>query len=75
MEYGTKEFVIVLDSDADPSETYQLLFDRVPRVTVLLLAHGDPHDRRAESASLLAQRRPLTLADQVRRCVGRSEGV
>lgn len=75
VEYGTKEFVIVLDSDADPAETYQLLFDRVPSVSVLLLAHGDPHDRRAEATHLLAQRRPLTLADQVRRCVGRPVGV
>jgi hypothetical protein len=57
-EHGTREFVISLDSDAsrESAEYYNLLLGRVPKVSALLLTHGDPDERREELRDLLQSR-------------------
>jgi len=66
--YGLQELVIAFDADAGKAidKMYAVLSDRVPKVTVLPLDHGDPDDRRDELAELLAKRGVRSFADRVR---------
>lgn len=65
--FGLQEIVVSLDPDAaaDAEKVYYALDGRVPKVTILRLDHGDPHDRRGELAGLLNTRRPVGILDQV----------
>ena len=67
-EHGTQEFVVNLDPDAGPEAdaVYRKLLGRVPKVTTLILDHGDPHDRRDELPSLMQGRKEPSTRDRVR---------
>lgn len=67
-ENGTKEFVVSLDPGAgkQADEIYSKLTGRVPKVTMLVLDHGDPHDRRDELPKLMEGRRAPSMRDRVR---------
>ena len=67
-EFGTREFVVSLDSDTTEyaERIYRALSGRVPLVTVLELDHGDPDDRRDELPRLMRSRAPMTLLSRVR---------
>lgn len=68
VQYGTEEFVIGLDAGTGPEsdELYAQLVDRVPKLTTLILEHGDPDERKGEIEELLQDRRVPTVADRVR---------
>lgn len=70
---GTTEFVISLDDGAmkDAGEIYRRLLHRVPKVSVVCLDYGDPHDRRDESDVLLAGRGDPSPVDLVRGYLGK----
>lgn len=55
---GTREIVVSLDSDAGKhsQDIYSRLIGRVPKVSVLLLPDGDPHDNRDKLDHLLKGR-------------------
>ena len=67
-ELGTEEFVVSLDAGAgqDADDIYHRLLGRVPKVSVLLLDHGDPDERRDELTALMGQRKTLSLTDRVK---------
>ena len=64
---GTKEFVLVQDADAGKKTDalYRRMVGRLPKVTVLSLEWGDPHDRRNEMATLLEQRGEPGFSERV----------
>jgi hypothetical protein len=64
---GTREFVVALDADADPSRIVAALSGRVPAVSVLPLDYGDPWDRRNDLPDLLEARGSLGVEGRVRR--------
>jgi len=68
VDYGLEEVVVSLDPDAskEMDDTVRRLYGRVPKVTALPLAYGDPDERRDELPELMEQRRDLTVADRVR---------
>ncbi len=69
VEYGTKEFVIGLDSGTgkEADVLYSKLVGRVPKVTQLTLTNGDdPDERREDIEELLKTRRTPTALDRVR---------
>jgi hypothetical protein len=66
-EMGTREFVVALDADADPSRIVAALSGRVPAVSVLPLDYGDPWDRRNDLPDLLEARGSLGVEGRVRR--------
>jgi DNA primase len=65
---GTEEFVVSLDPGAgrEADAIYQKLSGRVPKVSMLVLDHGDPHDRREELPELMKGRRAPSTGDRVR---------
>jgi len=65
--YGTKEFVVSLDADAgmNAEQVYDDLVDRLPKVTLLSLSHGDPDDNKGDLPTLMEGRGEPTLADRV----------
>jgi hypothetical protein len=70
VEKGTKELVVSLDADVgrQAERIFRALQSRVPKVTMLLLDHGDPYDRRAELPALMAER-TTELSMQARLCM------
>ena len=66
-ENGTEEFVVSLDAGAGrASDTiYAKLSVRLPKVTVLALTHGDPHDRRLELDTLMSHRQTPDITDRI----------
>lgn len=70
VEHGLQEAVVCLDADADAYTTYQKLLGRVPIVSWLGLADGDPYDHREHMAELLEDRGAPTLASRVRHTLG-----
>lgn len=67
VEYGLEELVITLDpgTGAAVDEIRDELSDRVPKVSVVYLGHGDPAERAEEMPELLLTRRQPTLRDRV----------
>lgn len=65
---GTREIVVSLDSDAGTyaQRVHSRLLGRVPKVTVMLLREGDPHDNRHQLDKLLAGRGEPGPVDLVR---------
>ena len=65
---GTQEVVVSLDSDAGKyaQKIYERLMGRVPKVSVLLLPDGDPHDNRDRLDDLLSTRGAPNAVDLVR---------
>lgn len=65
---GLEEVVVSLDADAGrvADSTYHRLLLSVPKVTVLALDVGDPHDRRAELPKLLQHRKELDVSMRAR---------
>lgn len=66
--HGLEEIVIALDPGAgeQSDDVYRSLLGHVPRVSVLPLEGGDPHDLRESLPALLRGRRVPTVADRVR---------
>lgn len=67
-KHGLEEAVVVLDPDAskEADEIYKRLLGRVPRVSILRLGYGDPHDRREELPGLLETRSGFNFSASVR---------
>lgn len=65
---GTEEFVISLDAGAGKSadKVRSKLAGYGPKVTMLVLKRGDPHDNRAKLPALMAQRSSPNLRDRIR---------
>ncbi len=73
--FGLQEVVVCLDSDAgaDAEVTYAALVNRVPKVSILYLDHGDPWDRREELDGLMEGRgEPRVLSSVQHRLARRS---
>lgn len=73
VHYGTKEFVVALDSDAleYSCALAHRLRSSAPTVTQLVFPTGDPWDNRANLAEFMASRRTqVSLLDRVRSRVG-----
>ena len=70
---GLQELVISYDSDAvlETKKAYEALVGRVPKVSVVLLDSGDPHERRRELKKLVRGRKELKPVDVVRATLGR----
>ena len=56
--FGLNEVVVALDSDAVEAAEgiYASLLNRIPKVSILYLDHGDPWDRRFELEELMEER-------------------
>ncbi len=68
-ENGTEEFVVSLDKDAgrEADRLFQALNGRLPKVSLLALADGDPDDHREELPALMdARKEELGISDRVR---------
>jgi hypothetical protein len=66
--FGLKEVVVALDSDAVESAEaiYAALLNRIPKVSILYLDHGDPWDRRFELEELMEGRSEPRAANSVK---------
>ncbi|KKM04840.1 hypothetical protein LCGC14_1760170 [marine sediment metagenome] len=67
VEFGTEEFVISLDRDAGrhADVIYTALVGCAPKVTVLMLDHGDPDENRDALPELMKDRRSPSVRDRV----------
>jgi len=70
---GLKELVVSLDSDASKQarQIYNALLGRIPKVTLLTLASGDPDDNREIIDTLMEKRSAPTIGGTLRSRLGR----
>lgn len=65
-DHGTREFVILRDSDADGYETYRRCAGRLTHISQVKLKRGDPFSRRHALPKLIKQKTEPTVFDSVR---------